>query len=697
MKNHIATVLLLSTSISLTALADEHPQPNFEPALSVEAVYTPSMSPDGKHVIFNKRTTDWKENRYDRELWLSKSGSVPFQLTNNAENNSNNPSWSPDGQWIAFLSKMGKKTQIQVVRAAGGAVFQVTNTKQNIGSFEWSPDGSQIAFLQSEDDSDSKDKRKDLYGAFAVEDAEYSRDQLWIIDFKPEHLNAFLTPQQMKDEELTEARKARQLIQDTEFHINDFRWSPDGKKIAIEHQPDPLINTFFKADISIYDIESESLTGLVSNTSYDGLVDWSPNSRSILYTSSVDNTTSNYYTNTRLFRIDLDGSDNKELAQDFDEDLNRITWNKSGIFALGWQKTQRRLLRIDPKSGKTSIVSKKPERIWTYSFSDDAKQIAFAGNNDDDLNEIYVSKYPLKNIKKITKQSKQLDGLPTMQSEVISWNSQDGAEIEGVLFKPHDYDPNKKYPLLVTIHGGPTGISIPGPQRTSIYPVTDWVNKGALVLQPNYRGSAGYGADFRKLNVRNLGVGDAWDVISGVQHLQDKGMIDPEKVGAMGWSQGGYISAFLTTHSDKFAATSVGAGISNWMTYYVNTDIHPFTRQYLKATPWSDPEIYAKTSPMTQINNATTPTLIQHGENDRRVPIANAYELYQGLQDVGADTKFIIYKGFGHGINKPKELLAATWHNWQWFGKYIWGEDIELPMGEEEEEDEETAEEESED
>ena len=174
---------------------------------------------------------------------------------------------------------------------------------------------------------------------------------------------------------------------------------------------------------------------------------------------------------------------------------------------MGWQKTQRRLLRIDPKSGKTSIVSKKPERIWTYSFSDDAKQIAFAGNNDDDLNEIYVSKYPLKNIKKITKQSKQLDGLPTMQSEVISWNSQDGAEIEGVLFKPHDYDPNKKYPLLVTIHGGPTGISIPGPQRTSIYPISDWVNKGALVLQPNYRGSAGYGADFRKLNVRKSGCG----------------------------------------------------------------------------------------------------------------------------------------------------------------------------------------------
>jgi dipeptidyl aminopeptidase/acylaminoacyl peptidase len=206
------------------------------------------------------------------------------------------------------------------------------------------------------------------------------------------------------------------------------------------------------------------------------------------------------------------------------------------------------------------------------------------------------------------------------------------------------------------------------------------VNKGALVLQPNYRGSAGYGEEFRSLNVKNLGVGDAWDVESGVEYLIDKGMVDADKVGAMGWSQGGYISAFLTTSSDKFKAISVGAGISNWMTYYVNTDIHPFTRQYLKATPWSDKGIYEKTSPMTYINKASTPTLIQHGEFDRRVPAANAFELYQGLQDVGVETKLIIYKGFGHGITKPKERLAAVWHNWQWFGKYIWGEEIEIPM-----------------
>ena len=186
--------------------------------------------------------------------------------------------------------------------------------------------------------------------------------------------------------------------------------------------------------------------------------------------------------------------------------------------------------------------------------------------------------------------------------------------------------------LFIVIHGGPTGIDTPTPLTGYVYPVMQWLAKGALVLRPNYRGSAGYGAKFRALNVRNLGVGDAWDVLSGVDHLVQQGIVDTTRMGAMGWSQGGYISAFLTTTTNRFKAISVGAGISNWMTYYVNTDIHPFTRQYLKATPWDDPEIYAKTSPMTYIKQAKTPTLIQTASS---IVASNreCLQLLQGLQD----------------------------------------------------------------
>jgi dipeptidyl aminopeptidase/acylaminoacyl peptidase len=238
------------------------------------------------------------------------------------------------------------------------------------------------------------------------------------------------------------------------------------------------------------------------------------------------------------------------------------------------------------------------------------------------------------------------------------------------------------------IHGGPTGIDRPTVIDTRPYPTDLWVARGALILKVNYRGSAGYGEKFRELNVRNLGVGDAWDVLSGVDHLVKLGLVDPKKVGCMGWSQGGYISAFLTTSSKAFAAISVGAGISNWSTYYYNTDITPFTIQYLGADPAIDPQIYAKTSPMTYIKQASTPTLIQHGELDRRVPIPNAYELRQGLEDRGVKVEMVVYKGFGHGVTKPKASRAVMQHNLAWFNHYIFGDPLpefpapEIPKGE---------------
>jgi dipeptidyl aminopeptidase/acylaminoacyl peptidase len=208
------------------------------------------------------------------------------------------------------------------------------------------------------------------------------------------------------------------------------------------------------------------------------------------------------------------------------------------------------------------------------------------------------------------------------------------------------------------------------------YPVEHFIAKGALVLRPNYRGSAGYGEAFRSLNVRNLGVGDYADVISGVDYLIAQGFVDKDRVGAMGWSEGGYISAFITTSSDRFKAVSVGAGISDWMTYYANTDITPFTRQYLQATPWDDPEIYKKTSPISYIKTAKTPTLIQQGGADKRVPVADSFELRQALEDKGVPVKLVIYDGFGHPINKPKQQRAVMEENENWFDHYIWGEPL---------------------
>jgi dipeptidyl aminopeptidase/acylaminoacyl peptidase len=475
----------------------------------------------------------------------------------------------------------------------------------------------------------------------------------------------------------------RRLTAGDDFTVDDFRWSPDGEMIAFDHTPDPRIESRSQADISVVAVADGTVRSLVSQPGPDSDPHWSPDGTWLVFRTSDGEPA--YYLNSELARIKAAGGEPEVLTESFDENPSLVGWIEDGIRFIALERTSRRLHSLDPDSRTIHEVAipGAPSVLWNASFSKKGGSMAFQAEGPESLDEVYRVDGHGGSAVRVTEMTEQISGWPTGGRELIRWTSEDGVEIEGVLLTPEDFDPTAKHPLMVIIHGGPAWLSFPSPVYNYVYPVQQWLEKGAMVLMPNYRGSAGYGEAFRSLNVRNLGVGDAWDVLSGVDHLVDKGFIDTERMAAMGWSQGGYISAFLTTTTDRFAAISVGAGISNWMTYYVNTDIHPFTRHYLEGTPWNDPEIYAKTSPMTYIESASTPTLIQHGEFDRRVPTPNAYELYQGLQDVGVDVKLIIYKGFGHGISKPKERLAAVWHNWAFFASWVWGEDVELPLDQE--------------
>jgi dipeptidyl aminopeptidase/acylaminoacyl peptidase len=406
---------------------------------------------------------------------------------------------------------------------------------------------------------------------------------------------------------------------------------------------------------------------------------WSPDGTELAFVTSMAKPY--YYFENSVIGVVSPGVPSvRPLTLAFDEDPNLIDWTPAGIMFSSSQRTWSYLFTLDPA---TSAVTRHAARdAWIgggFSLTPDGKSVAFIGSGPADFPDVYIGEVAaLSAAKKVSNTGAQMAAWPKHTREVIRWKSQDGAEIEGVLHKPADFQAGRRHPLLVVIHGGPTGVSRPVPYGSgSFYPIDAFLSKGALILEPNYRGSAGYGERFRSLNVRNLGIGDAWDVLSGIDTLVQQGLVDRDRVGSMGWSQGGYISAFLTTrHSDRFKAVSVGAGISDWMTYYVNTDIHPFTRQYLKGTPWDDPKVYADTSPMTYIKQAKTPTLIQHGELDRRVPIPNAYELRQGLEDRGVPVEMVVYKGFGHGISKPKAMRAVMQHNLLWFNHYLWGDPL---------------------
>ncbi len=685
MRNRFTYVCSLFCFVcSLVASAQPGASVSFEQVVALRQVGNPVISPDGQHVAYTVRSVDWKENAYDTEIWLARSGEAPFPLTRTAKGSSTDPKWSPDGRWLAFLADRGDKAQIHVIRAAGGEAQPITKESEAISAFEWSPDGKQLAFIKNEKESKALKNRKERYGSWAVDDEEFELAHLWLVPFNPDPTPA---PGEMPclsdsaNADCITLPKATRLSEGA-FTITTFDWSPDGTQIAYSFQPNPLINSSRGSDVALLTVATRKTTTVVNTAFGDFFAAWAPDSKSFLYTTSADDSTGYFYRNNRVFRQPITpGTKPQQVAADFDENIGNLSWTPEGIFFLGYQKTKRHLYRIDPVSGRFSQVAGLPDQIGGVHFSKNGQRIAFTASSATTLPEVFRSDLNNARPEQLTTMSQQMAGWPTAQSEVIRWKSKDGAEIEGVLHKPQNYDPTKKYPLLVMIHGGPTGIDVPTPvPGGTVYPVLQWLEKGALVLRPNYRGSAGYGEKFRALNGRNLGVGDMWDVLSGVDELEKRGLVDPTRMGCMGWSQGGYISAFLTTNTTRFKAISVGAGISNWVTYYVNTDIHPFTRQYLKATPWQDMEIYRKTSPMTTIANAKTPTLIQHGELDKRVPIANAYELLQGLQDVGVPAKLVVYKGFGHGITKPKERLAATWHNWEWFGKYLFGETKEMPI-----------------
>lgn len=650
-------VFFLAACAALSAQGSK--APTFEQIIELKRPGAVALSPDGSQVAFTVSETNWEDNAYETEIFLASSdGGAPLQLTR-AKKSSSAPAWSPDGAWLAFASDRTDKRQVYVIHPRGGEARPLTNVEDGINSFSWSPDGKSIAFTMTEPKTDVQKERDKKFGEFEVVDQDWRMTHLHVIDVDP---NA------------TEPAKPRRVTKGA-FTVGAFDWAPDGKSIAFDHRVDPNLANGGTADISIVRIPDGAVRKLVTQEGPDSGPVWSPDGTQIAFTSAMGNP-SFFYTNNRIAVVPAAGGAIRTIGTAFDEQASIVDWAPSGLIFTGLEKISSRIYRLDPSKGTfIRLNAAGGSTMGSVSFSRDFSRAAFTSGSATSFPEIHVAATSnLDASKRLTSFGDQIQGWTIGNREMVSWKSTDGAAIEGVLHTPADFQPGKKYPLLVIIHGGPTAISRPARVSGGVYPYEQWLAKGAVILEPNYRGSAGYGEKFRSLNVKNLGVGDAWDVLSGVDHLVAKGIADPDRMGVMGWSQGGYISAFLATHDRQpFKAISVGAGISDWMTYYVNTDIHPFTRQYLGATPWDDPQIYAKTSPITNIKRAKTPTLIQHGELDTRVPIANAYELYQGLQDVGVPVKLIVYKGFGHGLNKPKAARAAMEHNFEWFNQYVWG------------------------
>lgn len=627
--------------------------PSIDDLLNLKRVGAPAISPDGRLVAYTVRETNWEEDAYETEIWIGDAETGQARQVTSAAKSSQSPEWSSDGRWLAFISDRDGKRQLYRLPLGGGESEKLTSTDEGVSNFEWSPDGRTIAFSERDPVADAVKEREKRWGDVRFEDQDQRYVHLYLLDVA--------------------TRQVRRLTTG-DFVVGTFSWSPDGTFIAFDHRmtSDPADGG--SADISTVNVATGERQVVVAQYGPDTNPKWSPDGQRIAFVSAMAKPYF-YYQNSTIAVVQPGSMTVLPITEGFDENPSLVAWTPAGVFVQASQRTWAYLYSIDPATKRAKRHAPAAEWIGTgFSITPDGTKAAFVAAGPDTFADVWAAPVDTMKGTRVSDTAAQVQKWPKHARDVFRWKSEDGTDIEGVLHKPADFQAGRKYPLLVAIHGGPTGVSRPMPYSNYVgyYPIDAFLARGALVLEPNYRGSAGYGEKFRSLNVRNLGIGDAWDVLTGIDALVAQGLVDGSRVGSMGWSQGGYISAFLTTkHSARFRAISVGAGISDWMTYYVNTDIHPFTRQYLEATPWDDPKIYADTSPMTYIKQAKTPTLIQHGSDDPRVPIPNAYELYQGLKDQNVIAQLAVFKGFGHGLTKPRANRAAMQQNYDWFLRYV--------------------------
>lgn len=651
MRKLIAAMLLVAAPMGAVA-EDKTPEATLlDQFMGLRIARNAEISPSGSHVAYLTFENDFENDKDMSQLWVvPTSGGQPIQLTH-GEDSVGNYEWSADGRWIAFM-RGGK---LGFIRAAGGEAVVPEFKIKGAGSLTFAPDGSALYFIAGPEDKKLIEAREKRYGSYNVVREDGGYRHIWRVALKPD---------------MSFGDKPEQLTRGRDFSVTGFALSPDSKQIAFTTWPSPHLADLLKGRMYVMDAAGGEPNLIDDDYGVKSTPVWQAGGGMLVYTNATGFPT--------LSDIVIRSSKGDQ-AQTIDMptyDPNLVWFEGDKLLFGASVRTGLGLFQMDVKTGGIQRVGSPESFSYGFSVSSDGKTRAFLNAASATLAEVTVAAG--ESVTKLTDLSAQVTEMEKPARELITWQSDNGLEIEGVLTKPVDYKPGKRYPLYVRTHGGPTGTDRPlmSGSRSIYHPeVLAAEGKGALVLQTNYRGSAGYGEAFQTSNLKNLGIGPARDIIAGVKMLVEQGLVDPKRVACLGWSQGGHISAMLATYSDICTAAIMGAGISDWRTYYYNTDITQFTTEYFAATPLADDAVYAKTSPVTYIDNAKTPVLVQHGENDARVPIANGYQFRQLLLDKGVEARMIVYSDMGHGPSKPKTRRAITEHALSWFREHLFGAD----------------------
>jgi dipeptidyl aminopeptidase/acylaminoacyl peptidase len=565
-----------------------------------------------------------------------------------------NVAWSPDSQRIAFLSDDAKSGQLQLYLASanGGQATKLTSVKGFLNTPSFSPDGKTIAVLFTENATRAS-------GPLVAETPETGE----IKDSFFEQRLALVDVATHKLRQITPA----------DTYIYEYEWSPDGQRFAVTAALGNGDNNWWIAELYTVDAANGLMISIHKPAFQIANPVWSPDGKQIAFIHGL--MSDEGLTGGDISVISATGGEAKNVTPDMKASASWIGWTPEGKILFGkYISGDSGVSILDPASGEISPVWRGAERIYTgsgttgatLSLGKDGKTSAIIRSSLGEPPEIWAGAVGY--WKQVTERNKSIKSA-WGESKSIEWTS-DGHDVQGWLTYPRNFDPSKKYPLVVRVHGGPSWAVLSEWPTPRDYAVA-LAGAGYFVLQPNARGSFGQGEDFTRANVRDFGYGDFKDILAGVDAALKAAPIDENRLGLTGWSYGGYITMWGVTQTNRFKAAVAGAGLANWQSYYGENLIDQWMIPFFGKSVYDDPDVYARSSPITFIKNATTPTLILVGDSDGEVPAPQSYEFWHALKTLGVETQLVVYEHEGHMFSIPAHQRDIITRALAWFDAHL--------------------------
>ena len=614
-------------------------------------------SPDGKSLVFTvvQAVMAPEKSGYLAQIFLADDQGTSVEQLTTDERSSYDPQWSPDGKSIAYLSR----GNIWLLDIKTRHVQQLTAVPSGVSSYKWSPDGSRIAFTALGELTPGVSAENNA-PRIVGQDAKKLR--LWVI---------MLT-------NISNGPGTGQPVTGSDIHLGSpevpgaYQWSPDGNSIVFCHCKSPQPNDWPTTRLARLDLAD----GPTQPLGPDNKVVWdphiSPDGRWVackVYDHPA------WEWSSQIHILPIEGGLARPLADTTNRQPDLLGWSADGtrLYYLETWGTRLRLCAL-PVDGSPPLVLFEPDGCIENACLNQARNtLGFTLQTLTEPLEAYMLRLDDLSPRQVSRINAEFQSIPVGRTEVIRWKSADGLEIEGLLTYPPGYASGQRCPLLVSVHGGPANAWMqffPGMQ-SFFGPAAALAGRGYAILRVNVRGSTGYGRAFRRGNYRDWGGQDIQDLLSGVDHVISLGVADPQRMGIIGWSYGGYLTAATLTQTRRFRAAVIGAGMVDLVSYAAGHDSPGFLPFHFGGEVWEVADLLLERSPIAHVDKVTTPTLILHGEDDQRVPVWQGYEFYNALTRSGCPVQMVVYPQTGHTPSNPVFLLDVMDRSLAWMETYV--------------------------